>query len=229
MSRARIWSLIFIFIGAALAYFIYDTQAVGSSFPFRFGLDLSGGTHLVYEADTSKIASSDRSESMAGLRDVIERRVNLFGVSEPLVQVETGRDEQGFSQDRLIVELPGVTDIDRAIALIGDTPILEFRTERPDGRTKELLDKIVGGGKITEEPYLPSPLSGKNLKRALVEFDQVSGRPSIAIEFDKEGRDLFAALTKANVGKTLAIYLDGSPISTPVVRDEIKEGRAQIT
>ena len=89
--------------------------------PFKLGLDLQGGAHLVYEADLSVIADSDRSSIMEGLRDVIERRVNLFGVREPVVQVQ---------KERLVVELAGVIDPGEAIQQIGKTPFLEFKEQR---------------------------------------------------------------------------------------------------
>src|SRR3989344_7599077 len=90
-----------------------------SAQPFRLGLDLIGGTHLVYQADLSKINGS-AADAMQGVRDVVERRVNLFGVSEPVVQIS--------GQDRLIVDLAGISDVNEAIQLIGQTPFLEFKT-----------------------------------------------------------------------------------------------------
>jgi len=92
--------------------------------PYRLGLDLQGGTHLVYVADMSSIPNSEHDDSIAGVRDVIERRVNAFGVSEPLVQTNKSGDDW-----RLIVDLAGVSDISEAISLIGETPILEFKEE----------------------------------------------------------------------------------------------------
>lgn len=88
----------------------------------RLGLDLQGGTHLVYEADMSQIPAADRPEALEGVRDVIERRVNAFGVSEPVVQTTTTGDHY-----RIIAELAGITDVDEAIRLIGETPVLEFK------------------------------------------------------------------------------------------------------
>ena len=113
--RKHIWiSAILILVFALIVYFFLRP---GAKTPFRFGLDLVGGTELIYRADTSGV--EDVRGAMESLREVIERRVNVFGVSEPLIQTER--------ENRLIVELPGVTDIDKAIELIGKTPILEFR------------------------------------------------------------------------------------------------------
>jgi len=94
---------------------------------WKLGLDLLGGTHLVYEADMSGIGESERADALAGVRDVIERRVNTFGVSEPLVQTE-----RAGSHYRIIVELAGIKDVNQAIKMIGETPTLDFR-EKTEG------------------------------------------------------------------------------------------------
>ncbi|MEK7482451.1 MAG: protein translocase subunit SecD, partial [Patescibacteria group bacterium] len=104
--------------------------------PFQLGLDLKGGTHLLYEADLAKVAGGDRSSSMQGLRDVIERRINMFGVKEPVVQVQ----EKGDTY-RLVVELAGVNDPAQAIKMIGETPFLEFKEQRPQAETDQILAK----------------------------------------------------------------------------------------
>ena len=232
MWKTRIAALLILVAGAGLGYFSYTTQREGANFPFRLGLDLSGGTHLVYHADVSAVPEADVSDSLAALRDVIERRVNLFGVSEPLVQ------SQNIGGDRrLIVELPGVTNVDAAIALIGQTPLLEFKVERPNGETKAIFDAYAKGERLNEDPYIVSGLTGRFLKRAQIEFVNPTGgagaglgsEPVVAVEFNDEGAKLFADITKANVGKTIAIYLDGAIISTPRVREEIEGGKATIS
>ncbi len=186
----------------------------------KLGLDLQGGTRLVYRALLDKTSTQDPSEALAGVRDVIERRVNSFGVSEPIIQTNKVKDEY-----RVIVELAGVQDPEEAKKLIGQTPLLDFRKEgaKPKEITAENVDQLVGGS------FEPTGLSGKNLKRAAVEFDQVTGTPTISLEFDKEGSDLFAKTTKENIGKRIAIYLDGIPISAPTVQSEITNGKAVIT
>ncbi|GAF94070.1 unnamed protein product, partial [marine sediment metagenome] len=159
------WTIFIIFIVALLAAFlnypiIWDkgvdwiNQQAGLTLlpnfyklPFKLGLDLQGGTHLVYQADLSNIESDDYMDSMQGVRDVIERRVNLFGVAEPVVQVN-----KVGSHYRLIVELAGVKDVHQAIAMIGQTPSLDFREERPESEIenilavqKEVLEKLDQG------------------------------------------------------------------------------------
>src|SRR3990167_9783567 len=121
--------LVFVLIGL----FLVRSEREGARFPFRFGLDLVGGTELVYRADTSKV--TDVFDAMQSLKEVIERRVNIFGVSEPLVQTEHAGIFSGNADERLIVELPGVKDIELAKKLIGETPILEFRLPKPEAST----------------------------------------------------------------------------------------------
>lgn len=203
--------------------------------PFKLGLDLQGGTHLVYEADLSNIGEKDKSEAMEGLRDVIERRVNLFGVKEPLVQI------QG---ERLVVELAGVVDPAEAIRQIGQTPFLEFREPRQPEDTQKILDKqkeVEGKGLeeiqtienwylAFEDPYFKSTdLTGRYLKKAELGFDQTTTQPLVLLEFNEEGAKIFEELTEENVGKQLAIYIDQIPISAPVVQEKISGGNAQIT
>ncbi|PJE64933.1 MAG: protein translocase subunit SecD [Candidatus Ryanbacteria bacterium CG10_big_fil_rev_8_21_14_0_10_43_42] len=186
--------------------------------PFRLGLDLQGGTHLVYQADITEIPAGDVEESMEGLRDVIERRVNVFGVAEPLIQVE----QSGESQ-RLIVELAGIKDINEAIRLIGETPFLEFRTEREEPIDPE-AESI-----SADEFFVPTKLTGKFLERADVAFDSVSGQPHVTLRFNEEGAALFEEITEENIGRQVAIYLDGILVSAPVVQQKIAGGTAQIT
>ena len=201
---------------------------------FELGLDLQGGIHLLYEADLSQVLEEEKADAIAGLRDVIERRVNLFGVREPVVQV------QG---ERLIVELAGVIDPAEAIRQIGQTPFLEFKEQRAEEETEKILAKIEEIGRkeeqeiqeiedwylAFEDPYFQStPLTGKYLKGAKLDFDQFS-RPIVSLQFDDEGAKIFEELTSRNVGKKLAIYIDQIPISAPVVQEKISGGRAQIS
>ena len=347
--RRRVWITFggIILLSIAVAYIALPARLIPSipfihkAFDLKLGLDLRGGASLVYEADTSLIASEDQTQALDSARDVIERRVNAFGVSEPVVQ--TSRVGEKW---RIIVELAGVKDINQAIQLIGDTPILEFQeedtTSQPDAaatKAQEALDAAAkkkandvitqakapnadfialanqytedpsntdattgekrGGdlgfarkgtfvpefekalfdtlkdGQITTAPvqtsfgyhiikreetrtvkedgkditevrgrhilfavqpastlsqqFKPTGLSGKQLERASVTFNQSTGEPEVNLQFNDEGAKLFAEITKRNVGKSVAIYLDGQIISNPTVNQEITGGSAVIS
>jgi protein-export membrane protein SecD len=216
-------SILLIIVFVLLGYFLIREQKPGAKFPFKFGLDLVGGTELLYKADTSKV--SNVSDAMSSLKDVIERRVNIFGVSEPLVQTEQAGILSGNRDDRLIVELPGVTDINQAIALIGQTPILEFRLQKPNA-----ADILKANPKATiDDVFTSTGLTGRYLSHATVEFDPNTQAPLVGLEFNSEGSDLFAKITTADKGQILAIILDGQVLSAPVIQDAITNGRAQIT
>ncbi|OHA16019.1 MAG: protein-export membrane protein SecD [Candidatus Taylorbacteria bacterium RIFCSPLOWO2_02_FULL_43_11] len=240
MAKRRISALILIAVAAVVGYFVYQTELVKmvpgetasstpvasvSNYAFKLGLDLNGGTHLVYRADTSKVLESDINSAMTALRDVIERRVNMFGVSEPLVQVEEGGVLGSGREERLIVELPGVTDVKDAVAMIGQTPLLEFKlaNEFPGLSEEELQQKTI------DEVFSPTGLTGQYLKRATLTFDPNTGEPQVTIDFNSEGKKMFGDITRDNIGRVVAIFLDGVPISTPVIREVILEGTAQIS
>ena len=149
IMQQKYWIFIGVIVLALLAgnfvypnYFDKTVDAVNTKLPWKLphfwskpyvlGLDLQGGVNLVYQADLS--TTEDKSTAMAGLRDVIERRVNMFGVSEPVVQIQ--------GNDRLLVELPGVKDVQAAIKMIGETPYLEFLEERTKEESQLILDKV---------------------------------------------------------------------------------------
>lgn len=127
--------------------------------PFKLGLDLQGGTHLVYQADVSKIPSNDQASAVEGVRDVIERRVNSFGVAEPIIQVTQSGD-----QWRVIADLAGISDVNKAIELIGETPLLEFKEPNPNPQSnltpeqKKQLDEYNADAKSRAEKALTEVL-----------------------------------------------------------------------
>ncbi len=191
-------------------------------FKLKLGLDLQGGTHLVYEGDLKDIPEEARKDAMNSARDVIERRVNGFGVSEPVVQVS--------GDNRIIVELPGVKDINEAIKLIGQTPFLEFREENPNPDSVNVTPDENGEVTIdANQAFLATGLTGKQLKRSTLEFDPRTGVPQVNLQFDAEGTKLFSEITTRNQGKRIAIFLDGQILSAPTVQTAITNGIAVIS
>jgi len=301
---------------------------------FMLGLDLQGGTQLVYEADVNNILDGEKLSALEGVRDIIERRVNVAGVSEPLVQIN--RTLQG--EYRIIAELAGIKDVNEAIRLIGETPLLEFKEQNfnqedltlesneeavifnEEMKTKaetaltevknnadlnqlaekyqaELLEKddinnesnpelasvlsALQNGEVStqlidqgdslvivkllekrsfsdpfqgqdetfvyraqllsfslqdaspvlnlDEAWSNTELSGKNLERAVLQFNPQNGSPEVSLEFDSEGAQMFADITERNVGRPVAIFLDGYAISVPTVNERIPDGKAVIS
>jgi len=178
----------------------------GKEIKIHEGLDLQGGTHLVYALDTSKIDKGDITAAQQAVINVIDKRVNGLGVSEPVIQ-----SAKIGNTSTVIVELPGISDVNQAIDLIGKTAQLKFQEEDSSGK------------------WVDTKLTGANLKKAQVEFDKNTSEPQVAIQFDSEGSKLFADLTQKNLQKPLAISLDNQMISAPVVQTAITNGQAVIT
>ncbi len=179
----------------------------------KLGLDLSGGVHLVYQADTSALPDSDRAAAVEATRANIERRVNSLGVAEPIIQTS-----RAGSDYRLIVELAGVTDINQATSLIGQTAQLEFKETKvatPSGAAD----------------FTSTGLTGRDLRLAQVQFDsgKAAGQPVVSIEFSPDGAKKFSEITAKNIGKSLAIFLDGRLVAAPTVQSVISDGRAIIS
>jgi preprotein translocase subunit SecD len=173
----------------------------------HLGLDLSGGTHLALEADMKGIKPEDRVQALDSATQVIDRRVNMFGVSEPVVQSARTKDSY-----RILVELPGISDVNKAVDLIGQTALLDFR---------EFIDTKPSTDSAFFIPTLSTTratgLTGKDLKRAQVQFSSQTGEPEVSLEFSGEGGKKFAEITKKLIGKPLAIFLDEFPVTWPKV------------
>lgn len=235
MIKRRFWAVVLILASFLVGYFVYTSENVDSKFKFKLGLDLNGGTELVYKADFTKASStpSELSSAMNVLRDVIERRVNVFGVSEPIVRVERIGFTGGDNEQQLIVELPGVTDIEEAIAMIGATPSLDFRlvSDKADELYTQFEEatSIEERERLMDEMFEYTGLTGKLLKRSTLDFNQTTGEPMVSLQFDSEGSELFAKITRENVGKRLAIFLDGDVKSMPNIKEEIRGGNAVIS
>lgn len=192
---------------------------IRKQFKTQLGLDLSGGTHVVLNADMKDVPAADRNDALESSRQIIERRVNFFGISEPVVQTAKYSDKY-----RIIVELPGVRDVESAVALIGQTAKLEFR---------EFRDPAAATGAAFVYPTLSNTTSvgigGKDLRKAKLDFRSDTGAPQVALEFTQEGGAKFASVTGRLVNKHLAIFLDDQPLTWPRVSSAISDGHAVIT
>jgi preprotein translocase subunit SecD len=235
MLKQRAKAVMLLLVATVIGYLVYTSSLPSGSKPFRLGLDLSGGSHLVFSADVSKIDPADVKASMSALRDDVERRVNTFGVSEPLVQTEEGASlSSKESAYKLIVELPGVTDPDQAAAAIGATPVLEFRVATAD-KMKAFESKIADftSTSTQELEYIAlfedTGLNGTMVGRASLTFDQTTGAPQVGLTFNSDGRKLFAEITKTHTGDYIGIFLNGILIQAPVVREQIPNGQAVIS
>ncbi len=182
------------------------------------GLDLKGGSHLVFEADTSKLSPSDLQDALNSSRDIIERRVNMYGVSEPVVQtIKSGNTY------RISVDMPGIDEVSEAIGLIGQTAQLSFKEEG------ELDEKIATMAPAILKLNKSTGLTGKHVEKASVTFNNEDGTPQVNLVFNSEGAKLFADVTERNIGKQVAIYIDQFPVSAPVVQQPITDGNAVIS
>lgn len=179
----------------------------GREIKIHEGLDLQGGTYLVYQMDTSKINSQDVSSAITSTINVIEQRVNGLGVSEPVIQ-----SSKIGTNNTIIVQLPGISDVNEAINLIGKTAQLKFQE----------------GDQSSPNGFKDTGLTGANLTRAAVDFDKTTGEPQVSLQFNSDGTKLFADLTQRNLQKPIAISLDDQIISAPTVQTAITNGQAVI-
>ncbi len=193
---------------------------------FRKGLDLEGGTSVVLKADMRGISKDQRDNALESAKTVIEKRINFFGVSEPIVQTSKARGDY-----RIIAEIPGVTDANAAINLIGKTAKLTFWEDQASGSaTKQASPSGVPLGltQLFSHPH-QTDLNGADLKQAAVTFDTNTGKPQVQLSFTGNGSKKFAEITKRNVGKIVAIALDDRVVEAPRVNEAIYGGNAVIT
>lgn len=206
-SQFILITVVFVTILAAL---FVSPKLLGDKFlPWKLGLDLIGGSSVVYQVDLTGIPQGEWDEAVSGLKEVIEKRVNIFGVAEPKVAVAKKGDTY-----QLLVDLAGVKDVEGAINQIGATPVLDFR-------------EVVAVQGENQANYEPTELTGRYLVRAVLSFDNL-GRPLVDFEFNEKGTELFRQITARNIGKPLAIFVDNNLLSDPIVQQEIN-GPAQIT
>ncbi len=194
---------------------------------FKKGLDLEGGTSITLQADMKDIPQDQRENALESAKNVIERRVNLFGVSEPLVQTAKVGKEY-----RVIAELPGVTDVNQALSLIGQTAKLSFWEEGASGSATLIGSSSAlpyGLTQLFGDRAKQTNLTGADLKAANVTFDQTTGKPQVQLQFTGDGSKKFADITRRNVGKIVAIALDEFVVEAPRVNEPITTGDAVIS
>ncbi|MDP8258335.1 MAG: protein translocase subunit SecD [Candidatus Aadella gelida] len=243
MGKKLKWKSILVIGIAALAIWlshppldIQDNEGnVVQEGKLNLGLDLQGGMHLILKVDTSKLSEDEAKDAPQRALEVIRNRIDQFGVLEPVIQLQ--------GKDRLLVQLPGITDRERAKQIIGKTAHLEFKLVETD---PELVKKASGGEDVegyelkvmkrrdgeTESLLLEEDavLTGDMLVDAVTEFSQQGfGMPYVSLELNSEGGDIFADITGKNIGSRLAVVLDGEIYTAPVIRERIPSGRAQIT
>ena len=239
MWKQRIIAVILLLLAGGIGFLVYRTEMTKTK-TFQLGLDLSGGTHLVYNADVSAIPPTQLTDALSVLREVIEKRVNGLGISEATVTNET-TTLTGSREYRLVVDLPGITDVKKALDIIGQTPLLEFKTENPDydpakpAKPLVITADMVKNGTLDLTsaldkvgPYVSTGLTGQYLDHATLEFNSTTGQPIVGLQFNDEGAKKFEEITKNNVGKTIAVFLDGGVISAPTVNEAITGGKAVI-
>jgi len=194
---------------------------------FKKGLDLQGGTSITLRANMKDIPESQRKDALDSAKEVIERRINFFGVSEPLIQTSQVNNDY-----RIIVEIPGVTDVNQAVSLIGQTAQLSFWEEGASPSAQEVQPDSslpLGVEQILGSSAHDTGLTGKDLKKAAVTFNQNTGEPQVELSFTSSGTKKFADITKRNVGKIVGIVLDNQLIQAPRVNQPILTGQAEIT
>jgi len=204
---------------------------------FRLGLDLQGGSSITLRANMKGIPQSERDSALASVQQVIQNRINFFGVTEPTIQTEKVNNDY-----RILVEIPGVTDVNQAVSLIGKTAKLTFwegagsslATQSASFATESAMLDYKSGrpigvtGAVGGNPK-ETDLNGSDLKQAAVTFDSNSGQPQVQLTFTASGAKKFADITSNNVGKIIAIALDQQVIEAPRVSTPIVGGNAVIT
>ena len=235
MQKQRLLvAFILVLVAAAIAILVYV--------PLQLGLDLKGGAQLTIAVKPTAAVQEITQEDLSAVQRVIENRINALGVSEPVVQT--------VGDDKVLVQLPGVTDSEQAERVLGGTAQLEFREQKPgtegqfaaayqvqqelqaqlaqirsSGQTQDLAqlnESLQSTNETIATLFQPVGLAGKNLKDARPQPTQAGNRWEVAIRFDGEGGEKFAELTKnlAGTGRTIGIFLDNALISAPVVGPE---------
>lgn len=187
------------------------------------GLDLQGGARLVLEANMSEIPLENQEEALESARSVISRRIDLYGVAEPVILTS-----KSGNKNMIIVEMAGVQEIGEAIDLLGKTAQLDFRELKEEKKASSIAQPVYNSLE-TFTSFVATGLTGKDLKKANVDFNPQTGEPVVALEFNKEGAEKFSQITQRNIGFPLAIFLDNIPLTAPLVKEQILNGQAIIS
>lgn len=182
----------------------------------RYGLDLAGGASLTFRIDTQKVSQENLSSALESVKGNIERRVNLFGIAEANVQLS----QQG-NEHRLLVELPGIQNIDQAIELIGQTAQLTFKGMvelPPEATATATIDDV----------FKDTGIDGSHLSKTSVVINPNNSQPEVSLEFNPEGAKLFEKATKDYLNQRIAIILDDQIVTAPTVQSVIPDGQAVI-
>lgn len=202
-----------------LAHPKIDSPYIKRDLEPKLGLDLAGGVQLVMSADMKDIDQKDRDNAIDSAKNIVENRINALGVSEPVIQTAKSQ-----SQYRLVVEIPGITDVDQAVATVKKTAHLEFKSIKKDAPPEATFAAM-------PDFYQSTGLTGKDLRRATAQPSQDTKTPGyvVSLEFNSEGAKKFEQITKDNIGKPVAISLDDQIVSSPIVQSVIADGNAQIS
>lgn len=189
------------------------------NFDLKYGLDLAGGASLIFKINPDKVKKEDLPSALESLKTNIERRTNYFGVSEANIQISNQ-----YGQYRLLIELPGIENVNEAIKLIGQTARLSFKGESDNPSKKE----ATSSADLQELFSVDTGLNGSHLVRSSVNFNSNNGEPEVALEFNETGAKLFETATKKFLNKRIAVFLDETPLTVPTVKTVIPDGRAVI-
>jgi len=222
LRRGSVYLLIFILalVGFALWSIVPLDRNVFGREGLRLGLDLAGGSYMVYQADVSDIEAGNRDEIMKGVKEVIEKRINALGITESTVQIQ----KQG-GEYNIVIQIPGIADIEKAKEMVGLFTVLEFREQDEEGIWVPATGIVTVNG---EEKELV--LSSRYFKEnTYVTVDQL-GSAFLMFELDETGAQLFKQISTRLIGKPLAIYLGDEPlrdedghIIAPTVRSVIED------
>ena len=199
--------------------FNLGSKEIKKDIDLKYGLDLAGGSSLLFDIDTSITTSTNLSTALESLKSKIERRINMFGVSETTVKINKQQDKY-----RLQVELPGIENINNAIDLIGTTAQLNFY-----GVIDDNLFTTATTSAEFQKSVKDIGLNGSHLKLSSVTINSNNSQPEVSLEFNDEGSKIFAQATKEYLNKKIAILLDGQILTAPVVNSVITEGKASIS